>query len=88
MFNLMKEERNVQPIILLLEPDDETRPLLKHNLTSKGYRTIVVLDAEDAIDRIRGRSEPPNLLLINQMNQSIEECVNLDSVYLPQYGSA
>lgn len=68
---------NVQPIILLLEPDDETRPLLKHNLTSKGYRTIVVLDAEDAIDRIRGRRESPDLLLINQMDLSIEECVNL-----------
>ena len=77
MSNLMKEERTTQPIILLLEPDDETRPLLTHNLNSKGYRTIVVLDAEDAIDRIRGRSEPPDLLLINQMNLSIEACVNL-----------
>ncbi|MBD1939690.1 hypothetical protein [Microcoleus sp. FACHB-68] len=77
MSNLMKEERSAPPTILVLEPDDETRPLLKHNLISKGYRTIVVLDAQDAIDRIRGRSEPPDLLLINQMDLSIEECVNL-----------
>ena len=40
-------------------------PLLKHNLTSKGYRTIVVLNAEDAIDRIRGRSEPPDRILFD-----------------------
>ena len=73
----MNEERNPPPTILGLEPDDETRPLLKHNLISKGYRAIVVLDAEDAIDRIRGRSEYPDLLLINQMNLSIEECVKL-----------
>ena len=77
MCHLIKGERNAAPIILVLEPDDETRPLLKHNLCSKGYRAIVVLDVEDAIDRIRGRSEYPDLLLINQMNLSIEECVNL-----------
>lgn len=73
----MNEERSAPPTILVLEPDDETRPLLKHNLISKGYRAIVVLDAQDAIERIRGRGEYPDLLLINQMNLSIEECVKL-----------
>lgn len=77
MSNLINEQQNVSPMILLLEPDDETRPLLKHNLNSKGYRPLVVLDEEDAIDRIRGRGEHPNLILINQNNLSIEECLKI-----------
>ncbi|MBD1862316.1 response regulator transcription factor [Trichocoleus desertorum] len=48
---LLKESNGAQsstqdssPIILVVEPDDETRPLLKHNLKHQGYRVIIALD--------------------------------------------
>ncbi|MBD2123555.1 response regulator transcription factor [Trichocoleus sp. FACHB-262] len=79
---LLKESNGAQsstqdssPIILVVEPDDETRPLLKHNLNHQGYRVIIALDAEDAIERMMGGFHCPELILLNQFRQSIEEAV-------------
>ena len=37
--------------ILLVEPDDEARPLLAKNLTNRQYQVIVTLNEADAIAR-------------------------------------
>jgi len=44
----MIEKKDAPLTILIIELDD-TRPLLKHNLRSKGYRVIEALEEEDAI---------------------------------------
>ena len=58
------EERH-QATIFLVEEDDDTRPLLKRNLQSYGYRVIVALDEEDAMERVGSGHVPADLVLIN-----------------------
>ncbi|MEP0917202.1 hypothetical protein NC981_10255 [Leptolyngbya sp. DQ-M1] len=60
--------------ILVLEPDDNARPMLKHNLQAWGWQVMMALDAEDAIQRTQGGQDCFDLILINQMNQTIDEC--------------
>ncbi len=72
----MSEKKEIQPMILAIEQDDQTRPLLKYNLCSQGYRVLLALDFEDALERAWGGREPPDLILINQFKLSIEESIN------------
>lgn len=71
----MNEKPKSPPLILVVEPDNETRPLLKHNLQRQGYGVIVALDEEDAIERLMGGFHCPDLILLNQFNQSLEEAL-------------
>ena|SRR6478672_11185509 len=73
----MSEQPIGSPMILMVEPDDDTRPLLKHNLKHQGYRVIVALDEEDAIERMMGKAHCPNLILLNQFKQSIAEVLEM-----------
>ena len=73
----MSEKQQRQPIILVIEPDDQTRPLLKYNLYSQGYRVLLALDFEDALERAWGTREPPDLILINQFKLPLEESINM-----------
>ncbi|MBD1909155.1 MULTISPECIES: hypothetical protein [unclassified Leptolyngbya] len=59
--------------IFVVEPDDDTRPLLKDNLQRWGYQVIVAIDETDAIQRLRGGQERFNLILLNQTEQSLDE---------------
>lgn len=59
-----------RPTILLIEMDDEVRPLLKQNLQHAGYGVIVALNEEDAIERMRDRGRLPDLILLNQVGQT------------------
>ncbi len=45
----MSEKQNLAPTILMVEPDDDVRPLLRTNLHRQGYRVIMTLDEEDAL---------------------------------------
>ncbi|HEY9283789.1 MAG TPA: hypothetical protein VIP46_10075 [Pyrinomonadaceae bacterium] len=51
--------------IFLIEEDDETRGPLVHNLRGAGYRVIVALDEDDALDRVGGGGVPADLVLVN-----------------------
>lgn len=73
----MNSKPDTLPIILLIEQDDETRPLIKHNLQIKGYRAIVALDEEDAIERKWDECGYPALILLNQVNLSVDEFVDM-----------
>jgi DNA-binding response OmpR family regulator len=66
-------ETYTPPTILLVEEDDEVRPLLSQNLRNQGYHVIVALDEADAIERTKGGSFCPDLILLNQVGRSIEE---------------
>ncbi|NEQ33648.1 MAG: hypothetical protein F6K04_22070, partial [Leptolyngbya sp. SIO4C5] len=56
--------------ILLVEMDDETRPLLRHNLENEGFDVIVTLEEKDAIARMKDATDVPDLILLNQVNSS------------------
>ena len=73
----MNEKQNTPPTILLIEQDDETRPLLMYNLRSQGFRAIVVLEEEDAIERMTGKNACPDVILLNQVKLSIDEFINM-----------
>lgn len=63
--------------IFLIEEDDDTRPVLKHNLQLDGYRVLVALDEEDAFERVNGNSVYADLVLINLVGKSIEEALGI-----------
>ncbi len=74
---LMSEKQNTPSAILLVEQDDDTRPLMISNLRSLGYHVIVALDEEGAIERTIGGRKSPDIILINQVKSSIEEFINM-----------
>jgi CheY-like chemotaxis protein len=73
----MSAERENQRTILLVEEDDETRPLLKRNLRSYGYRVVVALDEEDALERVSDGRVRADLLLLNLVGKSPEDALNV-----------
>ncbi len=73
----MSEKQNLAPTILMVEPDDDVRPLLRTNLHRQGYRVIMTLDEEDAIARARGDSDRPDLILINQYRQPLDKAIHI-----------
>ncbi|MBD0390403.1 MAG: response regulator [Nostoc sp. C3-bin3] len=62
--------------ILLVEPDDNVRPILKENLCRWGYNVIVALDTADALQRTRDGREPFDLILLNQFMQSLDQSIH------------
>ena len=67
----MDEENKVQPIILLIEEDDETRPALRRNLEKDGYRLLLAVDEADALDRLDGNGHVrADLILINLVGKT------------------
>ncbi|HEY9696818.1 MAG TPA: hypothetical protein V6D10_06120 [Trichocoleus sp.] len=63
------------PRIFVLEPDDDTRPVLKYNLQNWGYQVIIAVDEADAIQRIQERQEQFDLILLNQAEKPIDELI-------------
>jgi CheY-like chemotaxis protein len=71
-------ETYTPPTILLVEEDDEVRPVLSQNLRNQGYHVIVSLNEADAIERTKGGSFCPDLILLNQVGRSIQEYVVME----------
>lgn len=63
--------------IFLVEEDDETRPLLKGNLQSYGYRVLLAVDEEDALERVGMDGFQADLVLINLVGRPIGEVLNV-----------
>lgn len=61
--------------ILLVEPDDTVRPVLKDNLRCWGYQVIVAFDEVDALQRTRDGKAAFDLVLLNQFEQSIDQAI-------------
>ena len=72
----MNTEQGNQATIFLVEEDDETRPLLKNNLQTYGYRVIIALDEEDALERVGGGHVQADLVLMNLVGKSPEDVLN------------
>jgi DNA-binding response OmpR family regulator len=64
------------PVILVIEADDEVRPILVHNVQQWGYRVIVSLDVKDAIERVREGALEIDIILINQVGLSIDQLID------------
>jgi DNA-binding response OmpR family regulator len=70
----MDEEHRAQPIILLIEEDDETRAILRRNLQKDGYRLLLAIDEADALDRLAGDGQVrADLILINLVGKTPAE---------------
>jgi DNA-binding response OmpR family regulator len=59
--------------ILLLEEDDETRKPLVSNLRDAGYRVVVAVDEDDALERVTNGGVPADLVLVNLVGKGAAE---------------
>lgn len=73
----MNKDRSATPTIFLVEEDDETRPILRHNLIRDGFRVRLALDEEDALDRISSGNVQADLILINLVRKTPEEVLSI-----------
>jgi DNA-binding response OmpR family regulator len=73
----MNDEQGKQPTIFLIEEDDETRPILKGNLKTYGYRVLLALDEEDARERLDGALVQADLLLLNLVGKTTDEVLQV-----------
>ena len=69
----MNTRHGKQPTIFLVEGDEETRRPLVSNLRAYGYRVIVAVDEEDALERLGGAGVEPDLILVNLVGKTAEE---------------
>lgn len=59
--------------ILLIEEDDEARPIIRHNLRRGGYEVLVAVDEEAALDWLRAGRASADLILVNLVGKTTEE---------------
>jgi DNA-binding response OmpR family regulator len=67
----MDDGRNKQPTIFLVEEDEETRRPLVSNLRAYGYRVVVAVDEEDALERVGDVNA--DLVLVDLVGKTAEE---------------
>ena len=70
-------ETDTPPTILVVEEDDEVRPVLSQNLRNQGYQIVTALNEADAIERTKGGGFCPDLILLNQVGRSIQEYADM-----------
>jgi DNA-binding response OmpR family regulator len=73
----MNSEQGKQPTIFLIEEDHTTRGVLMQNLRREGYRVIVALDEEDALERVSGGNVHADLVLVNLVGKPLEEALRI-----------
>lgn len=69
----MTDEQADQPRLLLVEEDDDTRHVLRRNLSRYGYRVRVALDEEDALERFSEGGFTADVMLIDLVGKSTDE---------------
>ncbi len=62
-----------EPIIFLLEEDDETRPLLKKVLQDRGYDVLLSIEEDDALQRVNDGLVKSDLIIVNLLGRSETE---------------
>ncbi|HEX5705972.1 MAG TPA: hypothetical protein VFX96_01655 [Pyrinomonadaceae bacterium] len=63
--------------IFLIEEDNETRSLLRESLQRYGYRVIVAVDEEDALQRMDDGGGQADLVLINLVGKRPQEVLEV-----------
>lgn len=59
--------------ILLIEEDDDARPIIRHNLRREGYDVLVAVDEASALDWLKAGHARADLVLINLVGKTPEE---------------
>lgn len=72
----MNTEQAKQATIFLIENDEETRRPLVQNLRAYGYRVLVAIDEEDALERVGGGVKA-DLVLVNLVGKTAEEVLSV-----------
>ena len=73
----MNAEHARRRTIFLIEEDDETRGPLVYNLRSYGYRVVVAVDEEDALERVSGGGIAADLVLVNLVLKTAEHALGV-----------
>ena len=58
--------------ILLVEEDDDARPILRHNLRREGYDVLVAVDEASALDWLAAGRVRADLILVNLVGQTTD----------------
>jgi DNA-binding response OmpR family regulator len=74
---MMNSQQGKQATIFLIEEDDETRRPLVENLRRDGYRVIVAIDEEDALERVGDGHIRADLVLINLVRKPVDELLKV-----------
>lgn len=61
--------------ILLIEEDDDARPIIRNNLRREGYDVLVAVDEASARDWLEAGHAHADLLLVNLVGKSTEEAL-------------
>ena len=59
--------------ILLIEEDDDARPIIRHNLRRAGYDVLVAVDEASARDWLEAGRARADLILVNLVGKTTEE---------------
>ena len=59
--------------ILLIEEDDDARPVIRHNLRRAGFDVLVAVDEQTARDWLAAGRARADLILLNLVGKSTEE---------------
>lgn len=62
--------------ILLIEEDDDARPVLRYNLLRAGYEVLVAVDETSALDWLAAGSASADLILINLVGKTTDEALD------------
>jgi DNA-binding response OmpR family regulator len=71
-----------KPIIFLLEEDNDSRPLLKKALQNRGYKVLLSVEAEDALQRVDDGLLSSDLLMVNLLRKTEFEMLDFGNLLL------
>jgi DNA-binding response OmpR family regulator len=63
--------------IFFIEPDDDTRRLLKQGLRASGYRVLVAEDVEEALEEAEYGLARADLILLGPVGNSTEDALDI-----------
>jgi DNA-binding response OmpR family regulator len=66
-----------QATIFFIEPDDDTRRILKQGLRASGYRMLVAEDVEEALEGAEYGLARADLILLGPVGKSTEEALDI-----------
>ncbi|HEY9401114.1 MAG TPA: hypothetical protein VIQ24_00375 [Pyrinomonadaceae bacterium] len=72
----MNNRDGIRGTIFLVAEDGDLRPNLRRNLQNYGYRVLLAVDEEDALDRVGG-GFPADLVLIDLVNKPADEVLQI-----------
>ena len=66
-----------EPIVFLIDEDDDSRPSFRKILKNKGYRVSIAIDEEDALDKVENGHFKADLIFMNFVRTSPERILEI-----------